>query len=574
MSAEEPLSRSVGLRRLGALEISTLVLGLAVFGLFVTVVILRIRFPVQAEWMTGSILDAVERARDGRPIYIEPAASFIPFLYPPLYYWLAGALAHLTSVFAACKIVSLAATAATSWSIWSVCRSLGTERRFAALAVLAFFAAYSNTLFFYDLERVDILGTAIVALALALLLRSKGARFGAMLDVASGLLFGLAFFAKQPGLLAFASVGVALVVSGERRRALRVIGAGGLVLVALFVWLQVTTHGWFRYYCLTLPQSHGIVPALLSTFFIEDAPPLFALFLASLAILVPQAPALLRTLKTRRPDPALGDWTNVAFSFVLFAGLVGGYLLRTHRGGWENVILAWTPLGAMATGVAASRAMALAAGTKAFGAVRAMVFGGFCLQFLAGAYDPNESAPGREEMREASEFTRLVREVEQHGEVVVTPMSHVSQSPHFHAAALYDVLRAGDPAPADYLQGLRERRYAGLFTGAPREFLCDRPSCDEVTRVTMENYFVAARLRPFSSHGIAGFDARPRWILRPRKTPLSGMTMDALEHRQALEMGYAEKLFAHTPKETLTEPDDRIEGWAAGDDGAPAPTVP
>lgn len=573
MSAEEPTSRPVDPRRIGALEILTLTLGLAVFGLFVTVVTLRIVFPVQAEWMTGSILDAVERVRDGQPIYVAPAASFIPFLYPPLYYWLAGALAHVTSAFVACKIVSLAATATTAWSIWSACRSLGTPRLFAVLAVFAFFAAYANTLFFYDLERVDILGTAIVALALALLLRSKEARFGAALDVTSGVLFGLAFFAKQPGLLAFAAVGAALLVSREWRRALRVIAPGALVFVALFAWLQISTHGWFRYYCLALPQSHGIVPALLSTFFVEDAPPLFALFLASVAVLVPQVPALVRTLKTRRPDPALGDWTNVAFSFVLFAGLLGGYLLRTHRGGWENVILAWTPLGAMATGVAASRATDLASGTKAFGAVRAMVLGGFCLQFLAGAYDPNESAPGRDELREASEFTELVREVEEQGEVVVTPMSHVSRIPHFHAAALYDVLRAGDPAPADYLQGLRERRYAGLFTGAPREFLCDRPSCEEVTRLTMENYFVASRLRPFSSYGVAGFDARPRWILRPRKTPLSGMTMDALERRQALEMGYAEKLFAHTPKEKLTAPDDRIEGWAAGDDGA-RPTGP
>jgi hypothetical protein len=57
----------------------------------VFVIASRIRYPHDLEWMTGSVLDHVERVRNGVPVYTAPTARWIPFLYPPLFYWLGKA---------------------------------------------------------------------------------------------------------------------------------------------------------------------------------------------------------------------------------------------------------------------------------------------------------------------------------------------------------------------------------------------------------------------------------------------------------------------------------------------------
>src|SRR5688572_9914934 len=123
--------------------------------------------------MTGAVRETVERVRDGQPVYAAPSESFVPFLYPPLYYWLAGGLAHFASTFVACKIVSLAATGVTAIALAACAWALGATRFWTLMTVLLYLGSYSLTLLFYDLERVDQLETAFVTLGLALLLGGK-----------------------------------------------------------------------------------------------------------------------------------------------------------------------------------------------------------------------------------------------------------------------------------------------------------------------------------------------------------------------------------------------------------------
>ena len=87
-------------------------LGVALLGLCLWVMAARLLYPIDAEWMTGAMRDGVERVRDGKPLYAAPSARFIPFVYPPLYFWLSALLARVCSSFVACKLVSLGATLA------------------------------------------------------------------------------------------------------------------------------------------------------------------------------------------------------------------------------------------------------------------------------------------------------------------------------------------------------------------------------------------------------------------------------------------------------------------------------
>jgi hypothetical protein len=533
-----------------------LALGAALIILFLWVVIARFMHPVEAEWMTGSVRESVDRVRRGEQIYVAPSATFIPFVYTPIYVWLSAALAHVVSVFVACKLVSLAATLATAWGIARLATILGATRFWSVVGALLHFGTYSVTLFFFDLERVDALAAAFVVLGLVALLGGEG---GTARTALAGVIFGLAFFAKQPGLLAFAAAVSGLVLAREKRRALVVLVAGGAAFALMLGYLEVRTGGWFRYYCFTLPRSHGIEPALLSTFFLVDVPKVFVLAAGSAAIAIPVAWSAVR----RRSSPEGMSWREVVFAAVVIAGVAGAFFLRSHRGGWANVIVAWTPLGCAAAAVAASRMERLAEPTVIARPVSLLLLAGVVLQMLGNAFDPNESSPSSGDLKASDRFIALVRKLEKDGEVVVTTSGSITRTPHFHAAALFDVLRAGDHAPADYLAGVRERRYVAIFARNPDEFICELDTCIELCTATLQNYFVAARLEERPKTGMIGFDGQPRWILRPRKTPLGPLPRKVLEQRMRQEMGIADMHRLAAMPESEVVPDDDIERRAS-----------
>ena len=63
-----------------------LLLGLsaAAFGWFVFAVSQRILYPHELEWMEGALADHAARVYEGLPLYCEPSAEHVPFLYSPL----------------------------------------------------------------------------------------------------------------------------------------------------------------------------------------------------------------------------------------------------------------------------------------------------------------------------------------------------------------------------------------------------------------------------------------------------------------------------------------------------------
>lgn len=555
MSASEAPSRDASALALRVLRGLTYALGGVLLVLSAWVVIQRFRHPTDGEWMVGAVRDAVERVRDGEQIYVAPSARFIPFVYPPLYFWLSGLLARICSTALACKLVSIGSTLAAGWGIWRIARALGATPFWSRIALLLLVATYPLTLLFYDLERVDALYAGLVVVGLAVLLSGRSLAH----DVTAGLLLGLAFYAKQAGLLAFAAASLGLVLAGERRRAL-VVGVTGLaVLVSIGVYLEISTDGWFRYYCWKLPRSHGIRPQRLSLFFIVDLPNAFAITAGSVAMSAPALWSLVR----RRSAPAGESWRGVVFAAVIAASMAASFSFRAHSGGWENVLIAWLPLGCAATAVAATRAERRARDTNVARLVPVILLGGVSLQLLHAMFDPMELSPNADDVAERRRFVALVRELETEGEVIVTTTGSVTAQTSAHAAALYDILRAGDRAPADLLEGLAERRYAALFLGIPDEYDCRLPGCEELVSTIIRNYFIAGRRHERERSGMTGYDARPRWLLRPRKQPLPETSVVELRLRQGVEKGLAEAKTAQTPPDTEITPADDVEELAA-----------
>ena len=52
----------------------------------------RLFHPYDLEWMEGGMLVHALRVQQGLPLYVQPSADFVPFIYPPLYHWLVAAL--------------------------------------------------------------------------------------------------------------------------------------------------------------------------------------------------------------------------------------------------------------------------------------------------------------------------------------------------------------------------------------------------------------------------------------------------------------------------------------------------
>ena len=62
--------------------------GAAAAAWFVYAFAVRVQYPHELEWMEGALADHAARVRDGLPLYCEPTAEHVPFLYSPLLFWL------------------------------------------------------------------------------------------------------------------------------------------------------------------------------------------------------------------------------------------------------------------------------------------------------------------------------------------------------------------------------------------------------------------------------------------------------------------------------------------------------
>ena len=395
-----------------------------------------------------SILDHVERVQRGAPIYAPPTASWIPFLYPPLYYWVSATVARVFPLALACRAVSITATLVQAACIWRLSRRRGTTPYWSALGLGAFFAAFSVVDFWYDLERPDSMFMAMVLVGAVVLDEVRGLR-GA---IASGAILGLAFFAKQPAILFLLAGATALVLRGEWKRALAFAATAGAVMVPLIIGLDVTSGGWFAYYVLSMPAAHGMSWSLIPVFFFADLPHAWAWAIATAALV-----GGFVKKPSRAPDDAV-------FMCFLAASFVATMTSRLHIGGWSNVLSFWTAFGSAAIAVYGARlgAALVAEGGSLHPSLAALLPVVVAAQFLECSFAPGARIPSRLTAHKFATLTDDIHELEKKGEVIALGRGHLTTARHFHVAALIDVVTVEHAVPEAVLQAFRERRFAAV----------------------------------------------------------------------------------------------------------------
>jgi hypothetical protein len=166
-----------------------------------------------------------------------PAHSLLTNNYPPLSFYLVGAVARVTGdAVIAGRFVSLAALIAIAWGIETAARQMGCTPLEALFAALLFTAGLMLTSDYAGMDDPQLLGHAVAMAGLVLVLREPRT---SRLMVGAAILFVIAFFVKHNLVVLPAALALWLLLA-DRRHAITFVASG---LIFLLIGLGLFKEG-------------------------------------------------------------------------------------------------------------------------------------------------------------------------------------------------------------------------------------------------------------------------------------------------------------------------------------------
>ncbi|MFN7972290.1 MAG: glycosyltransferase family 39 protein [Acidobacteriota bacterium] len=397
----------------------------------------RAGYPYDLEFQEGGVVEHARRILAGQPLYPPPSIDFVPYIYPPLYFWTSAQVMRIAGVGArAARLVSIVSTLATFALLFHLVHRQ-TKDRLAGLVTAGLYAAcFPVCLCWYDLARVDSLFLAL-CLAAAPVIVSPTRSTAAI----AGTILGIAFLAKQQALPLAAGLAIALVPAGTMT-AMIFVAAFGAVALGFTLAANAWTHGLYIYYVLEVPAGHALRPWAASGFWRHDLG-------RNVPILVGLAAAL---AIVRGGDETRGS-RRIALG-LLGGGIAASWSGRLHQGGAENVLMPAMAALALAAGLLLGRARSF----TAQGAILALLVA----QLGMRLYDPRAQVPTAAD-RAAGD--RLVAELARmDGDVLVADHGFLGvqagKPAHAHGMALNDLERSRAVPPGGPLTLDRDLRAA------------------------------------------------------------------------------------------------------------------
>lgn len=294
---------------------------------FLYVALSRISYPFALEWLEGGSYLQVQRVLSGQALYAQPTMAYVAMIYPPLFYYVAAALARMAGFgFFTMRLVSLLSSLGCIVLIYLICRGEGTNWQSAALGSGLFAATYSLSGFWFDIARVDMLSVFLVLAAIWLLrLKTRAAA------VAAGLVFAMACLTKQTHLITFACVS-AYMISFERRRLLWFSLSTVALLAAAYLFLDHLYSGWFRFFVLRLALGSGEYVTFAPATFLQTALDFWS---GSILFILPVVSILILAfivIEMRRG----GDRPRLFFFLACAVGMIGTSWSVVQVGGFKN----------------------------------------------------------------------------------------------------------------------------------------------------------------------------------------------------------------------------------------------
>ncbi len=352
---------------------------------FLVAAIFRLSYPFPLEVTEGPALRSVERVLHGESLYVAPTLQHVPFIYGPVYFYLAALVALLTGPsYLPLRLVSLVASVGSLILVWRLVQretgSFGAGLVSAGLLAATYPAAQTAM----DLGRVDALFVFFLVGGLYLARgESTRARPRQLVLASSGCMLALAGLTKIP--MGSAPVALALVVyvlAIARGQVLTFVLGFGVPLACVLLLLRWQSGAWPTWYLWDLPSQHVVRENMLGRFWFGDILPRF-----TLPLLLGPVFALNRAIG--------GDRRALLFYGLTGLGLIGvAWPSRASSGGALNVLLPAFVLVAILLGPGVYETLRLIGGASGRArAFQAYVLGVCVVQFALIAYNPRLSVP-------------------------------------------------------------------------------------------------------------------------------------------------------------------------------------
>ena len=436
--AEKWLVRTLGIVSLGFIL------------LFLYTALRRMHVPCSYDQIEGGTVTSVWRLVHGYPLYPKPTLDFVPYLYAPLYFYLAAALSKVIGVgYAALRLVSILGTLGSLAVIYALIHS-ETRSRLAGLAGAGLYAAcYAPLQGWFDVGRVDSLFVFFLLLAIYCTRRAP-----ILLAV---LVWLIAFQTKQTVLPIAVLV---LCVDWQRPRRMALGLATLLAGVAASVLLaNHLTAGWYSYY---LFGSAKGLPWVLRTAVLYL--PVDLLQPLSLAFLIVLASLLLM-------PPAFRSRSTQFYLIVSFSTYASIWYLRAHWGSTVNTLMpayAWT---AVIFGVALGRLSSWLSHLESpqTQICRVLLLGAAVVQILGFIYHPGRFVPSAATIEARQKFEQQLAALP--GDIYVLNHSYdaiqAGKTPHAVIDA-FGIILDRPPSPnrsafiADFQHAVDNHVYSGF----------------------------------------------------------------------------------------------------------------
>ena len=434
----------------------------------------------------------VQRIARGQSIYPAPSVRFIPYMYPPLYYYVSAAVAKFTGMgLPALRLTSILSTLGGFGMIYlTVWREV--RRVLPALAAAGLYAGcYQVCDAWFDLGRLDSFFVLTILIALYCTRHLHPA--------IAAIAWTLAFFTKQ-SILPAAFV-ILCYNFPNRKRTLLGLSTLAVAVGGCYLWLQHATQGWYSFYVFTVPKACSwlLLRSALEFWPLDIFRPFGLAFAIMLSAFFFTKPSL--------QSPATRFYISTLVFFPLF------WLVRSHAGSSANALMPVYALAAILFGISFARLydiLKLQRG-KAWRFAIPCLLGMCFMQISAGIANPGRFRTNPQQAALIESEIRAIRA--QPGEVYV--MEHpyygvlAGKQPYSDWAVLDETM----PANAAVSEQLRTEMDALLKQGFFSAILVDSPgSFDSLnTMMHLDPTWEAHYSSPSHFPG-ANFRNTPAWI--------------------------------------------------------------
>ncbi len=417
------------------LRVLTVAISLFVILLFLVTALRRLRFPYELSQLEGYNFIEALRAFHGQTLYPRPSIEFIPYMYPPVYFYICAALGRLMGMsIQTMRVTSILSTLGGFAAIYGLVFS-EVRKHMPAIAAAGLYAGcYTVCAEWFDVGRLDSLFILLVILSLYATRRLYPAIAAAM--------WILTFQTKQSIL----PVAVLMLCSNWRDVRRTVIGLATFVAGAAgsVLWLNHMTQGWYNFYVFAVPQANSDIK--LRTLLVFW--PSYMLRPLGLALMLIVAAIVL----TR---PSLRS-TSTRFYLAACSIAPVYWWITAHSGSSFNALMPVYVLVAVLFGIALARLLAwlptVDARLAQTGSLLLLV--AVLAQESAGIFSPGDYVPGPGVKDSIATVVRTVRLIP--GEVYMPQQPYyewlAGKPIHADPSSLHDALRPTNSPAHDELR--------------------------------------------------------------------------------------------------------------------------